>query len=120
MVSPRTVRDFVFIDDVVDVYLMVDKLKALRGDIINVGTGVQHTLAQVLEAMESVIGRKLNARWGKMPSRTWDADVWVADVSKLYSLTGYTPRTTIKEGLAKSLPWFRENARVYAGKEARG
>lgn len=120
MVSPRTARDFVYIDDVVDAYLMVDKLKTLRGDIINVGTGVQHTLAQVLDAMESVLGHKLSARWGTMPPRTWDADVWVADVSKLYSLTGYAPRTTVREGLAKTLPWFRENQRFYAARDASG
>lgn len=118
MVSPKTARDFVYIGDVVDVYLLVDRLKNLRGEIINVGTGVQNTVAQALEATEQVIGRKVNARWGTMPARTWDADVWVADVSKLYTLTGYTPRTTMKEGLARSLPWFRENARFYCSEGA--
>jgi nucleoside-diphosphate-sugar epimerase len=118
MVSPGTARDLIYIDDVVDVYLMRDQLKALPGEILNVGTGVQSSVAQVVDAMESVIGGKVDARWGKMEARAWDAETWVADVSKLRRLTGFTPQTSIREGLEKSLPWFREHSHFYADKKA--
>jgi nucleoside-diphosphate-sugar epimerase len=116
MVSRETARDFVHIDDVVDAYLMIDKLKVLRGEILNVGTGVQDSVAQVVQAMEEVISGRVDATWGKMAPRTWDSDVWVADASKLRRLTGFTPRTTIREGLARSLPWFRSHMQFYADK----
>jgi len=113
MVSPETVRDFVYIDDVIDVYLEIDKLQPLSGEILNVGTGVQTSLAQLVDTMATVAGRPLQAHWDQMPPRTWDAAVWVADVSKLRWLTGSVPRTRVDQGLARTLAWFREHHRFY-------
>jgi nucleoside-diphosphate-sugar epimerase len=110
MVSPDTVRDFVFIDDVVDVYLAIDKLKAVSGEIINVGTGVQTSLQQLVGAL----GVPVQARWNALAPRSWDSSVWVADISKLRRLLGLTPRLTVEQGLARSLPWFREHRQWYA------
>lgn len=114
MVDPHTARDFVYVDDVVDVYLDIDHLKSLPGEILNVGSGVQRSLAEVVETTESVLGRKIAAlRWGKMPPRVWDTTVWLADVSKLRHLTGRYPATTLREGIEKSLTWFREHSEQY-------
>lgn len=113
MVSPDTVRDFVYIDDVVDAYLMIDKLKALGGEVLNVGTGVQTTLAQVVATAQELSEDSLDARWGTIPPRPWDSAIWVADISKLRRLTGYAPTTTIREGLDKSLMWFRAHRESY-------
>ena len=114
MVSPETVRDFVYVDDVVDAYLEVDKLKQLRGEILNVGTGVQTSLRQLVSRLEAVHGAPIHARWGQMEARTWDTNVWVADVSKLRRAIGSVPSTTVSEGLTRCLPWFHEHRALYA------
>jgi nucleoside-diphosphate-sugar epimerase len=113
MVSPNTVRDFVHVDDVVDVYLMIDELKALGGETLNVGTGVQTSLSEVVATAEEVSGKRLDARWGRMEPRPWDSEVWVADVSKLRRLTGSVPRTTVRDGLGKCLSWYGEHRESY-------
>lgn len=113
MVAPETARDFVYVDDVVDVYLGIEKLRPLRGEILNVGTGVQTSLAQVVSALEESSGIKLDVRWNSMPPRLWDTDVWVADVSKLRRLTGYCPQTSLREGLTRCLLWFRQHQPLY-------
>lgn len=120
MVSPRTARDFVFVDDVVDVYLEVDRLRELAGEILNVGTGVQTSLSELLEIMGEVQGRPVNAEWESVPARTWDAMTWVADVSKIRSKLGVVPRTAVRLGLAKSLRWFREHENLYRPKRTDG
>jgi nucleoside-diphosphate-sugar epimerase len=113
MVEPGTVRDFVYIDDVVDVYLQVDKLRELSGEILNVGTGVQTSLAQLVNVAGAINGQPIEAHWGRLPPRSWDASVWVADVSKLRRLTGSVPRTMVEQGLARTLAWFRDHHRFY-------
>jgi nucleoside-diphosphate-sugar epimerase len=113
MASRQTVRDFVYIDDVVDVYLEIDKLREMAGEILNVGTGVQTSLAQLVAAMDEVNGAPIDARWGELPPRSWDSSVWVADVSKLRRLLGFVPRTTVRQGLATSLDWFRRHRQAY-------
>ena len=113
MVSPDTARDFVHIDDITDLYLMVDALKKLSGEIVNIGSGVQSSLAQVVALVEELCGRELSVNWGAMEQRVWDSDVWVADISKLRRLTGFAPQTTLRDGLAECLSWFRNHVRLY-------
>ena len=113
MASPTTVRDFVYVADVVDVYMRIDALRRLAGEIVNVGTGAQTSLAQLVEALGQVVGAPIDARWDRMEPRGWDTDVWVADVSKLRKSIGATPPTGIREGLAASLAWFRAHKHLY-------
>jgi nucleoside-diphosphate-sugar epimerase len=113
MASPKTARDFVYVDDVVRLYLMVDELKQLHGEILNVGTGIQQTLSEVTQALASVCGRDLDIQWEAMEPRIWDSDTWVADCSKLHRKTGFVPRTTIREGLLKCVPWFEAHQDFY-------
>ncbi len=113
MASPQTVRDLIHIDDVVDIYLKIDKLAVLRGEILNIGTGVQTSLEQLVTAMGQVNGKPIMARWGAMPARGWDSNIWVADISKVRRMTGWIPRIGIHEGLSRSLQWFRRNRRFY-------
>ena len=118
MVSPRTARDFVHVDDVVDIYLETEKLKGLGGEIVNVGTGVQTALSRLVEETEEICGRQLDVRWGQMLPRIWDSDVWVADVSTLYRLTDLSPRTLLPEGLRRCLSWYREHSHFYRGERS--
>lgn len=113
MVSAGTARDFVYVDDVVDAFLDVDGLRALAGEILNVGTGVQSSLREVVDAVQALAGHPLDVHWGALPPRSWDSEVWVADISKIRRLTAYEPRTLLQEGLRKTLDWFREHRNLY-------
>jgi len=116
MVDPNTARDFVFVDDVVDAYMNIEELAKIPGEILNVGTGVQSSLADVVAVTESVLGRNVkHLVWGDMPPRAWDTDVWVADVSKLRRMTDAYPRTTLREGIGKCLDWFGAHGDLYRG-----
>jgi nucleoside-diphosphate-sugar epimerase len=113
MVSPETSRDFIHVDDVVDLYLAIERLKPLRGEIINVGTGVQTTLADFVEMAGGLGAGTLAVRWGAMQPRQWDTDVWVADTDKARRLVGFHPKISLPEGLRLTLDWCRENAHLY-------
>ncbi len=113
MAAPETARDFVYVDDIVNVCLATDALRRHPGEVFNAGTGVQGTLKAVVEAVEAASGKPVQARWGAMPSRPWDSDVWVADVSKLRRLTGMCPDTSLHFGIARSYAWFAEHRGLY-------
>ncbi len=112
LVSPDVARDFVYVEDVVDAYLRFDKLAKLSGEIINVGTGVQSTIRQVVEAILEHTTAKVECRWGAMPARVWDAQTWVADCTKSRRLLGWAPRTSLSEGLDRTIAWTRERLRA--------
>ena len=113
MVSPATARDFIHVDDFLDACLLIDELKALNGEIFNVGTGTQTTLETLVATLSELCGAPLDARWEAMPARTWDTDRWVADVGKLSKRTAWRPATPLREGLEKCLAWFRAHSDLY-------
>jgi len=119
MVNPDTCRDFIYIDDVLDACLMVDGLKVLRGSVLNVGTGIQTSLKELVDATGALSGRPVRARWSAMAPRMWDTNVWVADISQIRRLTGWRPRVTLEQGLRKSLEWFGRHRELYRARMKR-
>jgi nucleoside-diphosphate-sugar epimerase len=113
LVSPETSRDFVYVDDVVEALLKVEELSGLSGTILNLGTGVQTRLADLVTTLESLTARKFRAEWNTMPPRPWDTNTWVADTTLLRERLGWLPKTTVRDGLNRSLEWMRANRRYY-------
>jgi nucleoside-diphosphate-sugar epimerase len=108
LVEPDTARDFVYVDDVVDAYLCTDKLAAFHGEIVNIGTGVQSPIRLVVECILRHTGARVSCNWGTMPARIWDAKTWVADCTKSHRLLAWRPRTTLSEGIERTVAWMRE------------
>ena len=110
MVSPRTSRDFIYVDDVVAALMQVERLSTLPGAILNLGTGVQTSLSDVVRTLESIAGRSIETAWNTMPARPWDTDTWVADTTRLRQALGWTPGASLRAGLEQSLEWFRRTS----------
>jgi len=115
LVSPETGRDFVYVDDVVDAFLRVEALSRLQGEVINVGTGVQATVRDVVDAVLHHTGANVACQWGAMKPRIWDSSVWVADCSKARTLLGWQARTPLSDGLARTVAWTRASRAVAGG-----
>ena len=116
LVSPEIARDFVYVDDAVDAYLHFDALANLSGEIFNIGTGIGSTVQEVVDLVLKHTGARVACHWGAMPARIWDATTWVADCTKSGRLLGWRPRTTLSEGLARTVDWMRQ--RLEAGTTA--
>ena len=107
LVDPETARDFVYVDDVVEAYLSVDKLTGLCGEVVNIGTGVQRSLAHVVDAVLAETGAAVQCHWGAMPQRIWDQKTWVADCTKSKRLLGWRATTSLADGIARTVAWTR-------------
>jgi nucleoside-diphosphate-sugar epimerase len=103
LVPPEVARDFVYIDDVIEAFINVAKLGELRGEIINVGSGVQSTVRDVVDNVFAATGKPVECQWGAMQPRIWDSKIWVADATKSYRLLGWRARTTLEAGLRKTV-----------------
>jgi nucleoside-diphosphate-sugar epimerase len=107
LVDPATARDFVYVDDVVDAYLRVEKLAGLCGEVVNIGTGVQCSLGRMVDAVLAETGARVQCHWGAMPARIWDAKTWVADCTKSQRLLGWRATTSLQDGIAATVDWMR-------------
>lgn len=106
MVAPRIVRDFVYVDDVVDALVNFAPLAKLRGEVINLGSGIETSLQEVVSTVQQLVGNRSEVRWGAMPARAWDNTCWVADVSRAAALLDWRPRHTLRQGLARMAAWM--------------
>jgi dolichol-phosphate mannosyltransferase len=106
MVHPDVARDFVFVDDVVDALLDWNAISRLNGEIINLGTGKESTLVEVVAVVQELTGSRSEVRWGAMAARHWDTHRWSADPTRAAQLLGWTPKHDLRQGLAKMLAWM--------------
>lgn len=104
----RMSRDFTFIDDIVD---GVGKATALTpsGDtpyrVYNIGNSRPVSLLQFISVIENVTGRKAVMRMeGMQPG---DMQCTYADISRIGRECGYSPKTSVEEGIARFYDWYR-------------
>jgi nucleoside-diphosphate-sugar epimerase len=108
MTAPETARDFVYVDDVLDVLLGFDRLTHLRGEVFNVGSGVQSTLRHVVAVIQKEIGARSEVRWGDMPPRRWDTAIWCADPTASLDALGWLAKIDLAAGVRKMARWMME------------
>ena len=104
--TPRSVRDYIYIDDVLDLYQAVTSGEIIPGDIYNAGSGRQHTIGEVAEIIHRITGGPQPVRGQEVPQRT-EPETWVADISKTEAVFGWQPSKTLGEGLLRTVEWFR-------------
>ena len=73
--------------------------------VVNVGNSTSVPLLDFVDALEAEIG--VAAIRNYMPMQTGDVPRTHADASLLQSLTGYKPQTSVQEGIAKFVAWYR-------------
>ena len=100
-------RDFTYIDDIVDGILgVLDKPPAAGGhEIYNIGDSKPIGLMQMIEVLETALGKK--AVKIMRPMQPGDVTATFADITKLKALTGYDPRVPLAEGLPHFVEWWR-------------
>jgi nucleoside-diphosphate-sugar epimerase len=108
MVAPETARDFVCVEDVLDALLGFERLAGVRGEVYNLGSGVESTMRDVVAAVQAAVGSKSEVRWGGMKARKWDTARWQADIGKARAELGWSPKYTLREGVARMAEWMKE------------
>jgi len=107
LVSPTIARDFVYVDDVIEAFLMAAETPTEEyGCVFNIGTGVQTTLHSLVETVRAQFKIIAEPEWGSMPDRGWDTDVWVADPTLVKSQLGWKPTYTLGGGLRAFVGWL--------------
>jgi CDP-paratose 2-epimerase len=96
------VRDVLFVDDLIDAMLLaVRDADTLQGQAFNIGGGPAHTtsLLELVQRITALLGRPLELRFE--PARTGDQRYYVSRVERFRRATGWAPRTSLDEGLAR-------------------
>ena len=116
-------RDFTYVDDIVEGVIRVsDRVAAPNPDytsdtpdpgtssapyrVFNIGNHDPVPLMDYIGAIEEALGR--TAEKNMLPMQPGDVPATYADVEALTEWTGFTPKTTIREGIARFVAWYRD------------
>jgi len=118
----RMKRDFTYVDDIVSAMVkLLDHVpqpniawdskypdpatSSAPYRIFNIGNNRPTELARFIEVLETIIGKKADIRY--LPLQPGDVLETYADVDSLSEAVGFAPSTTIEDGIAKFVAWYR-------------
>lgn len=99
-------RDYVFVDDVVDAFVRAAEVPAASGLRFNVGTGVETTDRGLHTLVAEAAGAADDPEYA--PARLGDVDRSALDAERAAEVLGWTPQVTIREGVARTVDYFRD------------
>jgi UDP-glucose 4-epimerase len=98
--------DYLFGPDAADAIWSVAKSNA--AGLFNLGSGRAESLRKIVETLRDAIDAKLPLGIGEVPYRPDQVMHLEADISKLTKATGWTPATSLEEGLKQTVAWHRQ------------
>lgn len=94
----QNVRDYIYVDDVVQALAAAATAENINRQVINIGTGTGTSIRQLVGLIEKVTGR--HAQTITIPSQSAGVSLLVADLSRARKLLDFKPKVTLEEGLA--------------------
>ena len=97
-------RSLCYVDDLIDGILRL--LLVDYADPVNLGNPEEVTVLELAELVQAVTGNHPGIEF--LPRPVDDPTVRRPDTTRAGELLGWKPQTSLREGLEKTLPWFRE------------
>jgi nucleoside-diphosphate-sugar epimerase len=114
--SPDSIRDYMYVDDHVNGYLLSMKSKNANGQVYNVATGIGVSNKELAFMIADKVGfDRKNIVLGSYPPGypyrplVSDQESIVLDSTKIRKELGWKPTVTLSEGLDKVISYFRKN-----------
>jgi UDP-glucose 4-epimerase len=98
------VRDFIYIDDLVDAIIRAGKVEK-RALTLNIGGGSGHSLNEIIQITERILGGAIDVKF--LQSRSVDIQHSILNVDAAEAYRGWTPATPLEVGLKKTIEWFQ-------------
>jgi nucleoside-diphosphate-sugar epimerase len=102
-------RDFTYVKDTSRGIVELLKHSASPGEVFNIGTGSEISISRLIDLIQEIIGTNKSVFQEKERVRPTNSEVLrlVCDSSKLERATGFRAITGLREGLEKTVEWFR-------------
>lgn len=94
--EPR--RDYIDTRDVANAILVASE-RAHALHVLNVGTGVAHSVSDIVESLRRILGRPIEVVQERSRMRATERGLLVADIEKIRRATGWTPRIALADTL---------------------
>ena len=110
----RILRDFLYVDDCVDALLAAVREPKAVGEILNVGNDQASSFLDVAETLRDLVpGTEIVFTEFTPERRAQEPGDFVSDIAKIRRLTGWSPRVELRDGLARTVEFYRDRRGLY-------
>lgn len=104
----KQVRDYIYVDDLCDAFIMAAQKKECVGQVFNVGSGTATSFMEMAKTIVKIVGK------GRVESVPWPENYinvetgdYVTDIAKIREFTGWSPKVNIQEGVIRCVDFYR-------------
>lgn len=105
LASGTRLVDWVYVDDVVDAFLLAARTDQAAGRVLDIGSGTQVSIRDTVELLATLVGGSARPRFGAIPDRPLDA-AQVSDPAAAGEVLGWRPTTPLRDGLLRTIAWY--------------
>jgi nucleoside-diphosphate-sugar epimerase len=105
LASGTRLVDWVYVDDVVDAFLLAAQTDRAAGRVLDIGSGTQLSIRDTVELLATLVGGSARPRFGAIPDRPLDA-AQVSDPTAAGEVLGWRPTTPLRDGLLRTIAWY--------------
>ena len=99
-------RDFTHVENVVHGNLLAMTASGVAGQVLNLANGSRTSLLELIAYLEELTGQSAQIEF--LPARPGDVQHSQADVTRAKHLLGFTPQVDVKQGLQRTLTYYRQ------------
>ena len=108
----KQTREFNFVENLVDGFILAATVEGAVGQIINLGSGREIPIRELVTKIHEYTQSKSDLRLGALPYRPGEIWRMYADNAKAAQILGWTPKVFFEEGLKRTVDWFRRYIEV--------
>ncbi len=103
----KNIRDFLYIDDFIDLVQILYESKSQDIQIYNIGSGKEISIQKIIEIAQNVLGIRKKVIFDAYKLRAeYDYDYAVANISKLKQLFNWEPKISLDMGIKLTYQWI--------------
>jgi UDP-glucose 4-epimerase len=99
-------RDFTYVENAVQANVLAAETQIEGAPVVNIAFGARTTLNQLIAMLNELTGQNLAAQYGA--ERAGDVRHSHADIARARQLLNYAPAVDMREGLRRTLEWYRK------------
>ena len=113
-------RDFTFVDDIVEGFIVAGNTPDVEGSTFNLGFGEAIKIGDLANEIFEIIGQRVNIRVVPSLLRPEKSEVQrlLADNRLAMEKLGWYPRVSLQDGLATTVKWISANLQLYRSEVA--
>ena len=107
-------RSFTYVDDAVEATVKAATVKEAKGETINIGNPQETTICELAQLVIKLAGMQRRLKPQHIAYEkfygAWYEDIArrVPDIKKAREILGFRPKTSLEEGLARTIKWYRQ------------